>query len=308
MPAVGGPAPGGPGSPGGPATPGSPGGGNPTMPGNPGSPSGPGLPGGMGNPSAPADPNAAGPQPLRRLDRREYNNTVRDLLGDTTRPADRFPSDRDTEFVFRHAGLVSSQDYSTIQDAAEALAAAAEKNVATLAPCAGAAPRRPARASSPPTSACAPTAARWSTAEIDSLVQLYKEARAAPISLPTTPAASSMMIEGILQSPGLPLPLGGRPGGARRSRARWSSSTTTRTPRSCRTSCGARCPTRTLFDAGRRQEAGHPGRARGAGPPHAGRPQGPRHRVASSSRSGWAWTRWPSARRTRCCTPSSRTT
>src|SRR5690242_3726814 len=36
----------------------------------------------------PIDPNAAGPMPLRRLSRREYNNTVRDLLGDMTKPAD----------------------------------------------------------------------------------------------------------------------------------------------------------------------------------------------------------------------------
>ena len=32
-----------------------------------------------------------GPSPMRRLTRFEYNNTVRDLLGDTTRPADAFP-------------------------------------------------------------------------------------------------------------------------------------------------------------------------------------------------------------------------
>ena len=32
----------------------------------------------------------AGPSPIRRLNRTEYNNTIRDLLGDTTRPADAF--------------------------------------------------------------------------------------------------------------------------------------------------------------------------------------------------------------------------
>ena len=37
--------------------------------------------------ATPADPTLAGPKPLRRLDTREYNNTVRDLLGDTTGPA-----------------------------------------------------------------------------------------------------------------------------------------------------------------------------------------------------------------------------
>ena len=33
----------------------------------------------------------AGPSPIRRLTRWEYDNTVRDLLGDTTRPSGRFP-------------------------------------------------------------------------------------------------------------------------------------------------------------------------------------------------------------------------
>jgi hypothetical protein len=74
---------------------------------------------------------------LRRLDHREYNNTVRDLLGDASRPADRFPADLDAEFFYRRAGLVSSQDYSTIRDAAEALGALVEKDAATLAPCPG---------------------------------------------------------------------------------------------------------------------------------------------------------------------------
>ncbi len=35
-----------------------------------------------------------GRSPVRRLTRFEYNNTVRDLLGDKTRPADQFPGDR----------------------------------------------------------------------------------------------------------------------------------------------------------------------------------------------------------------------
>ena len=34
-----------------------------------------------------------GATPLRRLTRFEYNATVRDLLGDTTQPADAFPPD-----------------------------------------------------------------------------------------------------------------------------------------------------------------------------------------------------------------------
>ena len=39
--------------------------------------------------------------PLLRLSRREYNNTVRDLLGDVSNQANAFSSDRESEFLFR---------------------------------------------------------------------------------------------------------------------------------------------------------------------------------------------------------------
>ena len=89
------------------------------------------------DPPTAADPEAAGPMPLRRLSRREYNNTVRDLLGDTTRPADGFPPDNDSDFHFRRAGLVATVDASRLLGAAETLAAAAaaDAKLATLAPC-----------------------------------------------------------------------------------------------------------------------------------------------------------------------------
>ena len=73
------------------------------------------------DPGTPADPLAAGPMPLRRLTHREYNNTVRDLLGVTTNPADAFPLDVDGTFLFHRSGLVSTLDASTLRDAAEAL-------------------------------------------------------------------------------------------------------------------------------------------------------------------------------------------
>jgi hypothetical protein len=88
------------------------------------------------NPADPGDPNAAGPMPLRRLNRSEYNNTVRDLLGDTTQPANAFPLDRDPEFLYPRAGLASLQDVGTLKDAARALGLAAEAKATTLAPCA----------------------------------------------------------------------------------------------------------------------------------------------------------------------------
>src|SRR5450432_1198408 len=49
-----------------------------------------------GGSTAATDPNAAGTMPLRRLTNREYNNTVHDLFGDTTQPADAFPLDDTT--------------------------------------------------------------------------------------------------------------------------------------------------------------------------------------------------------------------
>jgi hypothetical protein len=164
------------------------------MPGQPGAPNAPVPPGGGGGGGA-VDPNAVGPLPLRRLDRREYNNTVRDLLGDTTRPADRFPSDKG-EFLFRVAGPISSQDYSTLRDAAETLATTA--NVAMLAPCAGG-----------NEDACARTfvtdfglrAYRRPLVdrEVESLFQLYKEGRGTLML--DHAGAIRLVLEGLLQSP-----------------------------------------------------------------------------------------------------------
>ena len=66
---------------------------------NPGNPSG-GSAGSMGTGGeppviAPTDCASSPPPraPLRRLTRYEYNNTARDLLGDTTLPANAFPSE-----------------------------------------------------------------------------------------------------------------------------------------------------------------------------------------------------------------------
>src|SRR6266542_497146 len=105
------------------------------VPGDPSNPSNPVPPptGGGSGTGVPADPYAAGPMPLRRLTRREYNNTVRDLLSATTKPADAFPSDLGPDFIFRTAGIVSSLDADRLREAAETLGASA--NATTLAPC-----------------------------------------------------------------------------------------------------------------------------------------------------------------------------
>jgi hypothetical protein len=82
-----------------------------------------------------SDPNAVGPRPLYRLTRREYNNTVHDLLGDTTHPADGFPDDRDRSFLFRRAGLVATQDADLLRTTAEELTATAMKTPTSVLPC-----------------------------------------------------------------------------------------------------------------------------------------------------------------------------
>jgi hypothetical protein len=54
-----------------------------------------------------ADPDP-GPVTLRRLNQLEYNNTVRDLFGDTTRPADAFPEDDVSGDGFDNNGAILS--------------------------------------------------------------------------------------------------------------------------------------------------------------------------------------------------------
>ena len=92
---------------------------------------------------------------LRRLTHSQYNNTVRDLLGDYSRPADRFPPE---DFVNGFKNQMRTQGMPPLL--AEAYSGAAEKlalnafragDVNGLVPCkpsqgpAGRAPRPPAR-------------------------------------------------------------------------------------------------------------------------------------------------------------------
>lgn len=85
----------------------------------------------------PPDPLAAGPMPLRRLTIREYNNTVRDLLGDPANRGSSFTLDKDSDFLFHRAGVVASGDADNLKDAAEATAAAAAPKLMTMFPCVG---------------------------------------------------------------------------------------------------------------------------------------------------------------------------
>jgi hypothetical protein len=93
-----------------------------------------------GGTQAPAPANVtAGVAPLRRLTAEQYQNTVRDLLGVQEvpavgdLPADGTISDR---FFSNAAGTLASVDLDHYGGAAEALAAKAVANLATLVPCA----------------------------------------------------------------------------------------------------------------------------------------------------------------------------
>ncbi len=79
----------------------------------------------------------AGPSPIRRLTRWEYDNTVRDLLGDTTRPSGRFPPDeRGAGFTNDAQNLsVSPLHVENYMDAAERLVTAATADLGKLVPC-----------------------------------------------------------------------------------------------------------------------------------------------------------------------------
>ena len=75
--------------------------------------------------------------PLRRLSRLQYNNTVRDLLGDTTKPANLFQAEEVLGTFSGSAALarvspIAADQYRT---AAETLAATAVKNLSVLVTC-----------------------------------------------------------------------------------------------------------------------------------------------------------------------------
>jgi hypothetical protein len=78
----------------------------------------------------PADSASAAAPTLRRLTQSQYNNTVRDLLGDHTAPADQFPQD---DFINGFKNQYAAQNLSPLleegySDAAERLAANAFRN------------------------------------------------------------------------------------------------------------------------------------------------------------------------------------
>ncbi|MES1185426.1 MAG: DUF1592 domain-containing protein [Myxococcales bacterium] len=150
--------------------------------------------------------NTAAPRaPLRRLTRFEYNNTVRDLVGDTSYPANALPSEdlgngfgNDANTQDAVPALI--EQYVTVAEKIAATATAAGK-LSALAPCA----TQVTDAASE--TACAKTIAETFTrkawrrvlvaGEADGLVALFTTVRATG-DFPTAVAA---MLEAIFQSP-----------------------------------------------------------------------------------------------------------
>lgn len=152
-----------------------------------------------------------GRSPLRRLTTYEYNNTLRDLLGDTTNPGSMLPAQVDS----RDNWFGNDADYQSVTDTlvekyqsiAEGVAARATANPTALGrlhSCASktlAASEEEACARSIAT-AIAPRAFRRATtnADIDDLVELYRATRSTSSTL-TFASGVAAMLEGILQSP-----------------------------------------------------------------------------------------------------------
>jgi len=94
--------------------------------------------GGTGASTGGADLKDAGPLPLRRLTSREYLNTARDLLGDTTLGVADVPGESDDlsndAFPFRQPNVIGTLDAGNLQAAAEALATNIASKLSTVLP------------------------------------------------------------------------------------------------------------------------------------------------------------------------------
>src|SRR5262245_53149077 len=80
---------------------------------------------------------SSGPAPIRRLTRTEYNNTVRDLLGDTSKPGLAFPRDETVLGFDNNASTlsISSLLAEKYMESSETLAKNAVAHLSQLLPC-----------------------------------------------------------------------------------------------------------------------------------------------------------------------------
>lgn len=148
-----------------------------------------------------------GRSPIRRLTRFEYNNTVRDLFGDSTQPANQLPPEDIGNGFGNDAETLSvssllAEQYGFVAERVADRATATPEALARLAPCA-------ATLTAESEDACArtiieglaPRAFRRPLAadELNELAELQQSLRAAPDA--TFATAISGVIQAILQSP-----------------------------------------------------------------------------------------------------------
>jgi hypothetical protein len=184
-----------------------------TRPGNMGtggtSMPGAGGPGGA-TPGIPAAcqnrPIKPGPAPLRRLTRFEYNNTVRDLLGDNTSPASGLPAEESGNGFGNDASAqaVSSllaEQYASVAEAIATRATQTPAALGKLAACAGSPGAGEEACARTVIDGLAPRAYRRPLAagEADSLLALYRSTRG--LAGASFGSAVAAVIEALLQSP-----------------------------------------------------------------------------------------------------------
>jgi len=156
--------------------------------------------------SAPPDPNAAGVLQLRRLTSREYLNTIRDLLNDTTIAIDDVPGESDdlsnNAFPFRQPTAIGTLDASNLQAAAEKLATNMSTKLSTILPCTPASASAEAGCASMFITTFGAKAYRrpLTTGETTTLNALYQNARTT-LMLDFN-GAVDVVLEAMLQSPG----------------------------------------------------------------------------------------------------------
>lgn len=155
------------------------------------------------DPSAPADCSGgkvnAGPSPLRRLTRDEYDNTVRDLLGDKSAPGSAFPEE---ELTLGFPNIATAQSVSVLlieqyEGAAGKLAEAAAADPAKLMGCDATGSKQEACAKSFVTSFGLQAYRRpLSDAEVDRLVKFFQSS-ASSYDVPT---AAKLTVQAMLQT------------------------------------------------------------------------------------------------------------
>src|SRR6188768_4179259 len=153
---------------------------------------------------------APGRSPMRRLTTYEYNNTIRDLLGDTTNPGSALPAQVDSKQnpFGNDADEQSPTDVlvEKYQTVAEAIAARATANATALTKLHSCTTNVTAAneesCARTIATALAPRALRRTvaTTEVDELVALYRTVRGLSTTI-TFPSGVAAMIEGLLQSP-----------------------------------------------------------------------------------------------------------